>query len=85
MPIQSILTDKSLKSSDQSILIGNLLLENPFLLTGLLRLADVSETPVQATLIEAMEHASLKNPALIDADACQFVTGALTYIAPRVY
>jgi len=84
MPIKTILADKSLKSSEQTVQLSQLLLENPFLLKELLQLAEQSRDPGKGTLIEALEHASLKNPALVDAEAFLFVTGTLASKAPRV-
>lgn len=84
MTIESILQDKTLKPKAKTELIGSLLAENALLINELLALARKLKDPDKATLIEAVEHASLKNAEVVTEEMFLLAIESLASKSPRV-
>jgi hypothetical protein len=82
--INDILSDKMLKVKNKVSSISDLLLSSKIKIKELVEQAKKENDVNKATLIEAMEHASKTNPAIIDEKGFQFAIDCLAAEAPRV-
>jgi hypothetical protein len=82
--INNILSDKSLKPAEKTGAISKLLIDKSLSIKDLIELAKLSKDPEKATCIEAIEYTTGKNPAIIDSECFEFITGCLTEKAPRI-
>jgi hypothetical protein len=82
--IISIAEDKATKAKQKTVLISGLLLEQKISIDELVQTAKSQQDVVKASFLEAMEHASKKNPGVINKKAFEFAIKSLAADAPRV-
>jgi HEAT repeat protein len=84
MSLAIILADKSLKPSQKPGLLSKILIENPLQINEWLLLAGKAKDADKANCIEALEHATLSNPAIANNECFSLVVDSLSSNAPRV-
>lgn len=84
MSIEEIMGSKSLKPKEKTELISKHLVDGSISTNDALTFAQKAKDPDKATIIEAFEFATQKNPALADKKVFQFVVDSLHEKAPRI-
>lgn len=84
MDIQTILTDKNLKSKLKVEAISKVLLDKKVSVSERIRVARVSKDKEKGTCIESLEFATRTKPDLASSAVLHFVTETLTDESPRV-
>lgn len=84
MTVSGIIHEKTLRAKQKAALISQLLLEKKLSVNDLVKFAENAKDPAKATCIEALENATRHNPKVANRKSFQFVTRALTSVAPRV-
>jgi hypothetical protein len=82
--IQSILTDKQLKTKAKTAAISKILLDKKISMDELIKIAQSSKDPEKGTCIEAIEFATKGKPAIASSNCLAFVSKTLAEKAPRV-
>lgn len=82
--ITDILDDKSLKPKQRTGALGDLLSARTITAEEVVACASVQKDSPRATLIEAIEYASKKDPSVVTDAAFDYVISALGDKAPRV-
>lgn len=84
MIISDILADKQRKPKEKVQDIANLLLGSELKMDQILEFAHNAKAPLRGACIEAIEMASQRNAALVDANTFEFMIQNLGHKAPRV-
>ena len=84
MDIQTILTDKNLKSKPKVEAISKLLLDKKVTVSELMKVAKVSKDKEKGTCIESFEFATRTKPDIASLALLDFVTETLADESPRV-
>lgn len=84
MDIEKILNDKQVKLKEKTETISKLLLDKKIGINELIKFAQISNDPVKATCIEAIEFATKSKPAIAPLACWEFVSKTLIEKAPRV-
>lgn len=84
MKLNEFFSDKSIKTKDRPTLISEWLLMDKKHIDELVQFVALSKDPIKATCIEAIEHATKENAALISKEAFDLVIKSLESTAPRV-
>lgn len=82
--IIDVLNDKSLKPKERTTRLGELLSSGALTADELVACAKTQKDSPRATLVEAIEYASKKEPKVVTNAAFDFVIGSLEDKAPRV-
>ncbi|MEI7663666.1 MAG: hypothetical protein WCK34_15775, partial [Bacteroidota bacterium] len=72
MELKDILVDNKIKPKEKTQILAGMILEKHFPVGELVAFAAAAKEPVKATCMEALEHATLANPAILDATAFDF-------------
>lgn len=82
--IVAIFQNKAIKAKEKSVMVDVLLTDHKVTIDELVETAKLQNDVIKATLIEAMELASKKNPQIINNNAFEFAIQSLKENAPRV-
>jgi hypothetical protein len=84
MNLSQLFLDKSIKTKDKVITLGEGLLNQELLINEMLAFAEKQKASDQATCIEAIEYASKKSPSITNENVLVFVTKTLLEKEPRL-
>ncbi len=84
MELNSFLTDKGIKPKEKTEILAAMIAEKEIMVAQLAGFAKMAKEPVKATCMEALEHATLANPAILDEASFDFVVQSLKDKGPRV-
>ena len=84
MTLESILSDKSIKSKAKVAQIGEWLLDETLSIGELLAFTEQQTKVAKATCIEAIEYATKRQPNLANESVLEFVVNTLKNTEPRI-
>ena len=84
MELNELLADRLIKPKEKTELLSKRITERKITIDQVIEFAKGAKEAVKATCIEALEHATLKNPAILNEPAFDFVVQSLADKAPRV-
>lgn len=84
MELKDILVDNKIKPKEKTEILAGMILERQITIDELVGFAKTAKEPVKATCMEALEHATLQTPSILNETAFSFAAISLADKAPRV-
>jgi HEAT repeat protein len=84
MTISELLTDKSIKNKEKTVLLSQFVLDKKIKVDDVVLFAEEAKDPLKAVCIEALEFASKQNPSVINKNTFQFLIRSLNSKASNV-
>ena len=84
MELKDILVDNKIKPKEKTEILAGMILERHITIDELVGFAKTAKEPVRATCMEALEHATLQMPSILNEAAFNFAALSLADKAPRV-